>query len=103
MAALKPIKLAVIAFIVMMMAGTTARSDFGQTAQYLLLWVVSNDYVDSGMRFDAAADCYAKAQNIGFEMSEVKMSAPQFICMPLAQDYPLSIITKQSNNGRFPF
>ena len=82
---------------------SSGRADFGQTAQYLLLWVVSNDYVDSGMRFEAAADCFAKAQNIGFEMSEVKMSAPQFICMPLAQDYPLSVITKQSNNSRFPF
>ena len=101
MAALNHLKLAVLAFIVMVL--TSARSDC-QTAQYLLLWVVSNDHVDSGMRFDAAADCYAKAQNIGFEMSEVKMSAPQFICglwhrLPTIYHHS----PKQSNNGRFPF
>ena len=86
-----------------MMTGSSALADFETKAEYLLVWVLSNDYIDSGMRYQSAGDCYANAQNIGLEMREVNMNPPQFICMPLAQDYPLSITTKQRPNSRFPF
>ena len=87
----------------MMMAASNVRADFETKAEYLLVWVLSNDYIDSGMRYESAGDCYANAQNIGLEMREVNMNPPQFICMPLAQDYPLSITTKDRQNSRFPF
>ena len=86
-----------------MISASAALADFETSAEYLLVWVLSNDYIDSGMRYESAGDCYANAQNIGLEMREVNMTPPQFICMPLAQDYPLNITTKQRNNGRFPF
>ena len=87
----------------LMMGSLPARADFETKAEYLLVWVLSSDYIDSGMRYESAGDCYANAQNIGLEMREVNMNPPQFICMPLAQDYPLSITTKQRPNSRFPF
>ena len=87
----------------LMISASAALADFETSAEYLLVWVLSNDYIDSGMRYESAGDCYANAQNIGLEMREVNMNPPQFICMPLAQDYPLNITTKQRNNGRFPF
>ena len=79
-----------------------AKAEFTPQAEYLLVWVLANDYIDSGLRYQTAPDCYAAAQNIGLEMGEVNMKAPQFICMPLADDYPLAITTKQAQS-RFPF
>jgi len=86
-----------------MISASAVLADFETSAEYLLVWVLSNDYIDSGMRYESAGDCYANAQNIGLEMREVNMNPPQFICMPLAKDYPLAITTKQRNNSRFPF
>ena len=88
---------------VVMMTASQAVADFETKAEYLLVWVLSNDYIDSGMRYESAGDCYANAQNIGLEMREVNMNPPQFICMPLAKDYPLTITTKDRQNSRFPF
>ncbi len=79
-----------------------AKAEFTPQAEYLLVWVLANDYIDSGLRYQTAPDCYTAAQNIGLEMGEVNMKAPQFICMPLADDYPLAITTKQAQS-RFPF
>ena len=90
-------------FCAVILSVSHAHADFETKAEYLLVWVLSNDYIDSGMRYQSAGDCYANAQNIGLEMREVNMNPPQFICMPLAKDYPLSITTKQRQNSRFPF
>ena len=90
-------------FCAVILSASHAHADFETKAEYLLVWVLSNDYIDSGMRYESAGDCYANAQNIGLEMREVNMNPPQFICMPLAKDYPLSITTKQRQNSRFPF
>ena len=96
-------KLTLLWLLLFAILSSPVKASFSAEADYLLVWVLAGDYIDSGMRFDAAGDCFAKAQNIGIEMREVEMSPPKFICMPLAKDQPLSIITKQSQNNRFPF
>ena len=46
--------------------------------EFLLLWVLSGNFVDSGLRYEDAGSCYAEAQNTGMEMSNVQSS-----CCPL--------------------
>ena len=39
--------------------------------EFLLLWVLSGNFVDSGLRYEDAGSCYAEAQNTGMEMREI--------------------------------
>ena len=33
--------------------------------EFLLIWVLSGDIIDSGLRFKSAAKCFSQSQNIG--------------------------------------
>lgn len=74
-----------------------------QKAEFLLVWVFSGDYIDSGLRFSAAGGCYAEAQNKGMEMREIGLKPPQFFCVPLAQDQPFVVMRQPQAGSRFPF
>ena len=52
--------------------------------EFLLIWVLGNDVIDSGLRYKNAAKCFSESQNAASEMREVGLSAPQFTCLPVA-------------------
>ena len=74
-----------------------------QKSEFLLVWVFSGDYIDSGLRFSAAGGCYAEAQNKGMEMREIGLKPPQFFCVPLAEDQPFVVMRQPQTGSRFPF
>ena len=71
--------------------------------EFLLIWVLGGDVIDSGLRYKTAAQCFSESQNAASEMREVGLSAPQFTCLPIAKDKQFQIYRKNSNNPRFPF
>ena len=71
--------------------------------EFLLIWVLGGDVIDSGLRYKTAAKCFSESQNAASEMREVGLSAHQFTCLPIAKDKQFKIYRKNSNNPRFPF
>lgn len=71
--------------------------------EFLLIWVLGGDVIDSGLRYKTAAKCFSESQNAASEMREVGLSAPQFTCLPIAKDKQFKIYRQNSPNSRFPF
>ena len=71
--------------------------------EFLLIWVLGGDVIDSGLRYKTAAKCFSETQNAASEMREVGLTAPQFTCLPIAKDKQFKIYRKINNNSRFPF
>ncbi len=71
--------------------------------EFLLIWVLAGDVIDSGLRYQTAAKCFSEAQNSASEMRDVGLSAPQFTCLPIAKDKNFKIYRQNSYNSRFPF
>jgi hypothetical protein len=71
--------------------------------EFLLIWVLGGDIIDSGLRYKTVAKCFSDSQNAASEMREVGLTAPQFTCLPIAKDKQFKIYRKNSNNSRFPF
>ena len=42
--------------------------------EFLLIWVLSGDIIDSGLRFKSAAKCFSQSQNVGRELRDVGLS-----------------------------
>ena len=42
--------------------------------EFLLVWILSGNVLDSGLRYDDAASCYASAQNSGMELKGIGLS-----------------------------
>ena len=59
--------------------------------EFLLIWVLGGDVIDSGLRYKTAAQCFSESQNAASEMREVGLSAPQFTCLPIAKDKQFKI------------
>ena len=53
--------------------------------EFLLIWVLGNDVIDSGLRYKNAAKCFSESQNAAAEMREVGLSAPKFTCLPVSK------------------
>ena len=53
--------------------------------EFLLIWVLAGDVIDSGLRYQTSAKCFSEAQNAASEMREVGLSAPQFTCLPIGK------------------
>ena len=51
--------------------------------EFLLIWVLGGDVIDSGLRYKNAAKCFSEAQNAAAEMLEVGLKSPQFTCIQL--------------------
>lgn len=86
-----------------LVVGLPAATKAQQQVEFLLIWVFSGDYIDSGLRFSAAGGCYAEAQNRGLEMREVGLNPPQFFCIPLAEGQPFVALRQPPASSRFPF
>lgn len=72
--------------------------------EFLLIWVLSGHFIDSGLRYKDAGECFAAAQNVGSELQYAGVSPPKFTCIPLKQDYALELYIQQNqSNSRFPF
>ena len=53
--------------------------------EFLLLWVLSGNILDSGMRYKDAGSCCADAQNSGIELREIGLTPPKFTCVAVAK------------------
>ena len=71
--------------------------------EFLLIWVLGGDVIDSGLRYKSAAKCFSESQNAATEMRDVGLTSPQFTCIPVAKGKDFKIYRKNSNNSRFPF
>jgi hypothetical protein len=71
--------------------------------EFLIIWVLGNDVIDSGLRYKNAAQCFSESQNAAAEMREVGLTAPQFTCLPVAKGQDFKIYRKNDQNSRFPF
>ena len=60
--------------------------------EFLLIWVLGGDVIDSGLRHKNAAKCFSEAQNAATEMREVGLKSPQFTCIPIGKGKKLSLI-----------
>ena len=71
--------------------------------EFLLVWVLTGNFLDSGIRFDDAGSCYASALNSSMELRELGMAAPQFICVPVAKDKEIKLLIPDTPRTNFPF
>ena len=46
--------------------------------EFLLIWVLGGDVIDSGLRYKSAAKCFSESQNAATEMRDVGLTSPQF-------------------------
>ena len=53
--------------------------------EFLLLWVLSGNILNSGMRNEDAVSCYADAHNSGIELREIGLNPPKFTCVAVAR------------------
>ena len=53
--------------------------------EFLLIWVLGGDVIDSGLRYKSAAKCFSESQNAATEMRDVGLTSPQFTCIPVAK------------------
>ena len=42
--------------------------------EFLIIWFLGSDIIDSGLRFSTAEECYAEALNIGGELNFANIS-----------------------------
>ena len=61
----------------------------------LLLWVLSGNFVDSGLRYEDAGSCYAEAQNTGIEKRNRNA--------PVAEGKNLKLVIPAAPRSSFPF
>ena len=70
--------------------------------EFLIIWFLGNDIIDSGLRFSTAEECFAEAQNTGSDLNSINIIPPKFTCIPLAKGKELKIY-RSNSNSRFPF
>ena len=71
--------------------------------EFLLLWVLGGNILDSGLRYENAGSCYAAAQNSGKDLQEIGLSPPQFTCVPVAAGKELKLLSREEQTSNFPF
>ncbi len=70
--------------------------------EFLIIWFLGNDIIDSGLRFLTAEECFAEAQNTGSDLNSINIIPPTFTCIPLAKGKEFKIY-RSNSNSRFPF
>ena len=60
--------------------------------EFLLVWILSGNVLDSGLRYDDAASCEASAQNSGMELKGIGLSGLQFTYIPVSEDQDLKLL-----------
>jgi hypothetical protein len=71
--------------------------------EFLLLWVLGGNVLDSGLRYEDAGSCYAAAQNSGKDRQEIGLSPPKFTCVQVAEGEDLKLLVTEQQGSRFPF
>ena len=71
--------------------------------EFLLVWILSGNVLDSGLRYDDAASCYASAQNGGMELKGVGFSGLQFTYTPVSENEELKLLVPSTPRPSFPF
>ena len=75
----------------------------GVVMEFLLLWVLSGNILDSGLRYEDAGSCYADAQNSGIELREIGLTPPKFTCVAVAKGKDLKLVVPATPRSSFPF
>ena len=70
--------------------------------EFLIIWFLGGDIIDSSLRFSTAEECYAEALNIGGELNSINLLTPKFTCIPIAKEKEFKIY-RSNSNSRFPF
>ena len=70
--------------------------------EFLLLWVLGGNILDSGLRYEDAGSCYAAAQNSGKDLQEIGLAPPKFTCVPVAENKELKLLVPEQQGSRFP-
>ena len=71
--------------------------------EFLLVWILSGNVLDSGLRYDDAASCYASAKNSGMELKGIGLNGLQFTCIPVSEDDELKLLIPSTPRSSFPF
>ena len=71
--------------------------------EFLFLWVVGGNILDSDFRYENAGSCYAAAQNSGKDLQEIGLAPPKFTCVPVAENKELKLLVPEQQGSRFPF
>jgi hypothetical protein len=71
--------------------------------EFLLVWILSGNVLDSGLRYDDAASCYASAQNSGMELKGIGLNGLQCTCIPISEDDDLKLLIPSTPRSSFPF
>ena len=75
----------------------------GIVMEFLLLWVLSGNILDSGLRYNDAGSCYADAQNSEIELREIGLTPPKFTCVAVAKGKDLKLVVPATPRSSFPF
>ena len=75
----------------------------GVAMEFVLLWVLSGNILDSGLRYEDAGSCYAEAQNSGIELREIGLIPPKFTCVAVAKGKDLTLVVPAIPRSSFPF
>ena len=51
--------------------------------EFLLLWVLGGNILDSGLRYENAGSCYAAAQNSGKDLQEIGIAPVSYTHLTL--------------------
>ncbi len=70
--------------------------------EFLIIWFLGNDIIDSGLRYTTAEECFAQAQNTGSDLAAINISPPKFTCIPMAIGKEFKVY-RNGSNSRFPF
>ena len=71
--------------------------------KFLLVWIVSGSVLDSGLRYDDVASCFADAKNSGIELNAVGLRNLKFTCIPVAEGKELKVLIPPTSRSPFPF
>ena len=70
--------------------------------EFLIIWFLSGDIIDSGLRYNTIEDCFASAKNTGQNLQSLGIIPPKFTCIPLLENKEFKIYRK-NNSSMFPF
>ena len=75
----------------------------GVAMEFVLLWVLSGNILDSGLRYKDAGSCYADAHNSGIELREIGLTPPKFTCVAVDKGKDLKLVVPATPRSSFPF
>ena len=50
--------------------------------EFLIIWFLGGDIIDSGLKFSTAEECYAEALNIGSELNSINSVSYTHLTLP---------------------